>query len=47
MNGTSKIREDEGGCRRRGGWKKEMSRKREVEEGDIEKGVKMTRERAG
>ena len=47
LNGTARIREDEGddeeaGCRRRGGWKKGMSRKREVEKGDVEKGGKMT-----
>ena len=42
MKGTARIREDggddeEGGCRIRGGWKKGMSMKREMEKGDIEK----------
>ena len=41
MNGKSRIREDEGddeegGCRRRGGWKKGMSRKSLLEKGDVE-----------
>ena len=40
MNGMSRIGEDEkddeeGGCRRRGGWKKGMPWKREEEEGDV------------
>ena len=35
------------GCRGRGRWKKGMLRKMDVEEGDVEKGGRMTRQEAG